>query len=495
MPDRNTDSSGTPRTPHTDEPSAAPPCRPDTDLVELLSSKVVGQPDALRFIVPYIQMYQAGLAPAGRPVGVFLLLGPTGTGKTRTVEALAEVLHGSEKAVVKVDCGEFQADHEVAKLIGAPPGYLGHRETRPQLSAQRLAEVTSTNCGLSLVLFDEIEKAAPALSVLLLGILDKAQLRLGDGTTVDFERSLIFLTSNLGARAMLKALGPRIGFEAAPTPDDPSLVERLESIGLAAVRRRFSPEFVNRLDAVITYRPLDDDALLAIVDQHLDELRRHVYTRLGARSFELAVATEVRRFLVDRGTSVEYGAREMRRTLHRYLVQPLAGLVATGRIAPGCVVQVAVDEGGEALRFEAGERPAADSDATPAVLVVDDNRDLLGWFESTLEAAGYTVRTASTVAEARAIAERFGTDAAVLDFILPDGDGVGLGVELFQAHPGLPVVLMSGTELPAEEAAVCRRYDFPTIVKPFLGDDLVRLIEARLLHSRAAAGPRGSGRA
>src|SRR5438067_799236 len=131
-------------------------------------------------IVPYVQMHRAGLAPEGRPVGVFLLLGPTGTGKTRTVEALAEVLHGSEKHMLRVDCGEFQMDHEVAKLIGAPPGYLGHRETQPMLTQQKLTSVTTDSSNLSLVLFDEIEEAAPSMTRLLLGVLDKGLLRLGD---------------------------------------------------------------------------------------------------------------------------------------------------------------------------------------------------------------------------------------------------------------------------------------------------------------------------
>src|SRR5208283_3335347 len=147
------------------------------------------QSAALTEIIPYVQMYRAGLAPEGRPAGVFLLLGPTGTGKTRTVEALADVLHGSDKHLVRVDCGEFQMEHEVAKLIGAPPGYLGHRETQPMLSQQKLNGVTSDQCSLSLVLFDEIEKAAPSMTRLLLGVLDKGLLRLGDNTTVNFEKS------------------------------------------------------------------------------------------------------------------------------------------------------------------------------------------------------------------------------------------------------------------------------------------------------------------
>src|SRR5271157_771454 len=194
--------------------SRKPAAEPVEDLTAILSQKVVGQPAVTRVIVPYIQMFQAGLAPEGRPVGVFLLLGPTGTGKTKTVEALADVLHGSEKSVLKVDCGEFQMEHEVAKLIGAPPGYLGHRETQPLLTQQKLSGVTSENCNLSLVLFDEIEKAAPSMTRLLLGVLDKAVLRLGDNTSVNFERSMIFLTSNLGASRMRKELCPDFGFES-----------------------------------------------------------------------------------------------------------------------------------------------------------------------------------------------------------------------------------------------------------------------------------------
>src|SRR5579864_4929934 len=202
------------------------------DLLRELSSRVVGQRRAMAQIVPYVHMYQAGLAPEGRPVGVFLLLGPTGTGKTRTVEALAEALHGSEKSLLRVDCGEFQMEHEVAKLIGAPPGYLGHRETQPMLTQPKLAGVTSEASNLSLVLFDEIEKAAPSMTRLLLGVLDKAVLRLGDNTTVSFERSLIFLTSNLGAAAMSKELRPDFGFETMVGADSARSGKKLEGIGM-----------------------------------------------------------------------------------------------------------------------------------------------------------------------------------------------------------------------------------------------------------------------
>src|SRR6476620_7483858 len=284
------------------------------DLAAQLNLKVVGQPAASDIIIPYIQMFQAGLAPEGRPVGVFLLLGPTGTGKTKTVEALAEVIHGSEKNLLKVDCGEFQMEHEVAKLIGAPPGYLGHRETQPMLTQQKLNAVTTDRCGLSLVLFDEIEKAAPSLTRLLLGVLDKGVLRLGDNSTVNFEKSLVFLTSNLGAREMMKEISPDFGFQAGAMTERPDLTSKLQNIALVAVRKRFSPEFVNRIDCIITYQPLTAESLSAILDKQIVDLQSHVNTRLGNRSFVLDVPAEPRQFLLKKGTSPEYGARELNRT-------------------------------------------------------------------------------------------------------------------------------------------------------------------------------------
>lgn len=263
------------------------------------------------------------------------MLGPTGTGKTRTVEALAEVLHGSPKKILKLDCGEFQMDHEVAKLIGAPPGYLGHRETQPFLTQQKLNGATSEGCNLAVLLFDEIEKAAPSLMRLLLGILDKATLRLGDGTTVSFEKTLIFLTSNLGAREMGRELHPEFGFEALTARQGAHDTRKLESIALAAVRKSFSPEFINRIDAVVSYQPLDALAIAAIFDLQMMELQDRIKSRLGQQAFHLEVAPKARRFLIQKGTNEEYGARELKRTLQRDLIQPLASLIAAGEINPG----------------------------------------------------------------------------------------------------------------------------------------------------------------
>ena len=332
------------------------PAGPLEDLSAVLSQKVVGQPAATRVIVPYIQMFQAGLAPEGRPVGVFLLLGPTGTGKTKTIEALADVLHGSEKNVLKVDCGEFQMEHEVAKLIGAPPGYLGHRETQPMLTQQRLNAVTSEKCNLSLVLFDEIEKAAPSMTRLLLGVLDKGLLRLGDNSTVNFEKSLVFLTSNLGAREMMREINPEFGFQSVRPAERADLTSKLQGIGLGAVRKRFSPEFVNRIDCIITYQPLTVESLSTILDQHIVDLQNHVNTRLGNRSFTLDVPFESRQFLLKKGTSAEFGARELNRTIHRFLTQPLATMVATNQINPGGLVRAELGDDGKLTHSRAGRR-------------------------------------------------------------------------------------------------------------------------------------------
>ena len=326
---------------------------PSVNLAEALASKVFGQPTAVDSIVPYIQMYKARLAPGGRPVGVFLLLGPTGTGKTKTVEALAEVLHGGEKNLLKIDCGEFQMEHEVARLIGAPPGYLGHRETQPMITQQKLHAAISEHCNLSIVLFDEIEKAAPSLSRLLLGMLDKAVLHLGDNTAVDFENSLIFMTSNLGSRSMLREISPDIGFRASASAPKKDLARKLERIGVNAVRRRFSPEFVNRIDAVITYKPLDTNSLEAILNHHIDEFQNHVCKRLEANSFRIHVSESSRQFLLKKGTSEEHGARELERTLHRHLIQPVAAMVACGEIEPGSKVRIDYCESLQGLRIHA----------------------------------------------------------------------------------------------------------------------------------------------
>ncbi|HXR40015.1 MAG TPA: AAA family ATPase [Terracidiphilus sp.] len=457
-----------------------PSADPIEDLTSVLSQKVVGQPTATKVIVPYIQMFQAGLAPEGRPVGVFLLLGPTGTGKTKTVEALAEVLHGTEKNVLKVDCGEFQMEHEVAKLIGAPPGYLGHRETQPMLTQQKLNAVTSEKCNLSLVLFDEIEKAAPSMTRLLLGVLDKGILRLGDNSTVNFEKSLVFLTSNLGAREMMREINPDFGFQSVKGVERSDLTSKLQNIALVAVRKRFSPEFVNRIDCIITYQPLSAESLSAILDKQIADLQNHVNTRLANRSFTLEVPQDAREFLLKKGTSSEYGARELNRTIHRHLTQPLATLVATNQVSPGSRVGVDVAEDGEKLNIRTVESTTAPMPANPTVLLVDDNRDLLHFLERLMANDGWTLLTAESATDAKRLVQEHKPNAALLDYMLPDGNGVELGVEFLQAVPQMLVIVMTGTILPPEEEALCEEHNFPVLRKPFLASDVMNQIRSRL---------------
>lgn len=331
---------------------------PDQNLAAFLRRRIVGQDEAISAIAPYVQLFQSGLAPAGRPAGVFLLLGPTGTGKTRTVEALAEALHGHERHILRVDCGEFQLDHEVAKLIGAPPGYLGHRETQPMISQQKLNAAASERCPLSLVLFDEIEKAAGSLNRLLLGVLDKATLKLGDNTAVNFERSLIFLTSNLGAREMQDHLNDTFGF-GAPGLRTLQPSAKLHSIALRAVRRRFSPEFVNRVDQTITYSPLTRRDFDAILDIQMKDLDQHLAQRLGPRAFRVELSGEARELLLNAGTSTRYGARELKRAIHRHVIQRIAALVVEGLAHPGGVVRVEKARGRDEVILRPRRREAA----------------------------------------------------------------------------------------------------------------------------------------
>ncbi len=461
---------------------------PAEDLTSVLSSKVVGQPNVINVIVPYIDMFQAGLAPENRPVGVFLLLGPTGTGKTRTVEALAEALHGSSKNLLKIDCGEFQMEHEVAKLIGAPPGYLGHRETQPMLSQQKLTAVTSDKSALSLVLFDEIEKAAPSLTRLLLGVLDRGILRLGDNSVVNFEKSLVFLTSNLGAKEMMREINPDFGFQSAnagPTRDE--LTQKLQNIALVAVRKKFSPEFVNRIDHVITYQPLNAESFSAIVDHEIDNLQSHVNTRLGARCFTVDVPFETRQWLIERGTSSEYGARELKRTIHKHLTQPLATMVAKNQVEASSKVRVELAPDHESLNLRVTSEGEAPVPSHPTVLLVDDNRDLLQFLERLMAESGWELLVAESASDARRVVSNRKPNAALLDYMLPDGNGVELAQQLRQSMPNLQVIMMTGSVLAPEEEAICEEHDFPVLRKPFLATDVMNQIRGRLA-GRASAG-------
>ncbi len=312
-----------------------------------MCKRIVGQDQAVRQIVRIYQTFLAGMANPGRPVGSLLFLGPTGSGKTRTVEAMAESLAGDPQAVVKIDCAEFQHSHEIAKLIGSPPGYLGHRETHPLLSQERLNQFQSESLKLSFVLFDEIEKASDALWNLLLGVLDKGTLTLGDNRRVDFTHSIIFLTSNLGAAEMNALIRPKLGF--ATGEPDAKLAEKLSSAGAEAARRRFTPEFLNRLDHVVTFRQLGEPELQKILDIELDAVRLRLMRATGSNSAAFSMNADVRELLLRDGTDSRYGARHLKRAVERHLVQPISNLIATGQMQAGD--RLIVERDGELLVF------------------------------------------------------------------------------------------------------------------------------------------------
>ena len=320
-----------------------------------LQRLIVGQDEAIQQIVNIYQMYLTGLTAPGRPVGNFLFLGPTGSGKTRIVEATAECLLRNPRAVIKIDCAEFQHSHEIAKLIGSPPGYLGHRETHPLLSQEMLNQYQTETCKLSFVLFDEIEKASDALWNLLLGILDKATLTLGDNRKVDFSRALIFMTSNLGASEMSSLISPRLGFQAnagdRETEVDEKLIGKLSRSGLEAARRKFTPEFINRLDKIVTFHPLGAAELRRILDIELNLVQQRVFNTSPDRAFVFQLTAPAREFLLTEGTDMKYGARHLKRAIERLLVQPLSNLIATDQLEGGDWVRVDYDAEAKCLTF------------------------------------------------------------------------------------------------------------------------------------------------
>ena len=327
-------------------------------LSKRLGRLVVGQEEAIRAIVDVLQMYQTGLNAPGRPIGNFLFLGPTGCGKTRLVEATAECLVNDPKAVIKIDCSEFQHSHEVAKLIGSPPGYLGHRETHALLGQEAIDRYHTDTVKISFVLFDEIEKASDSLWNLLLGILDKAVLTLGDNRKVDFSHALIFMTGNLGAAEMSALLKPRLGFEAIAASNTPANGKVDEATGVKmgrtvteAARRKFTPEFINRLDKIVVFKPLGTTELLQIVDLEIGAVQQRIATQSPEHSFDFALTTAAKDFLLAEGTDVRYGARHLKRAIDRLLVQPLASLMASGQVRGGDIVSVDHEESETSMTF------------------------------------------------------------------------------------------------------------------------------------------------
>jgi len=323
------------------------------DFEDRLEGRIVGQERAVRRMAGLYQIFLAGMNPINRPIGTMLFLGPTGSGKTRVIEAAAEVLFGDTNAVVKIDCAEFQHSHEIAKLIGSPPGYLGHRETSPMLTQENLDRMHTDDLKLTLVLFDEIEKASDALWQLLLGILDKATLTLGDNRRVDFSKCMVIMTSNLGAREMSELISGGIGFapgKGVKNPQDTEVDQKIYRTAVEAARRKFSPEFMNRIDKVVVFRSLKEHHLRAILDLELQAVQDRIMISAGTK-FVFQCSDEAKNMLLDEGIDYKYGARHLKRAVERFLVYPLSNLVATGQIGLGDLVQVAFNPETKRLVF------------------------------------------------------------------------------------------------------------------------------------------------
>jgi ATP-dependent Clp protease ATP-binding subunit ClpB len=311
-----------------------------TEFANALHREIVGQDQAVEDVVEIYQTFLAGLNAPGRPVANLLFLGPTGSGKTRVVEVMAQSLFGDPRACIKIDCGEFQHSHEIAKLIGSPPGYLGHHDTQPLLSQEALDQSRTENLILSILLFDEIEKASEALWKLLLGILDKGTLTLGDNSRVDFSRCIIIMTSNLGASEMSNLVHGRLGFFQMPDLLDDGFDEKIDRTAVEAARRKFAPEFMNRVDKVVVFKTLRVEHLRQILDIELSSVQRRVLSAPGTNKFVFNCTQSVKDFLLAQGTDPKYGARHLKRAIERNVVFPLANLVATAQLKFGDVVRI-----------------------------------------------------------------------------------------------------------------------------------------------------------
>jgi len=330
--------------------TALDPSRRSSDALDFESAlrrKIVGQDAAIDKVVEIYQMFLASLNAPGRPLGNLLFLGPTGSGKTRVVEAMAEALFGDPRAVIKIDCAEFQHSHEIAKLIGSPPGYLGHRETHPLLTQEALNQWHTEKRKLTLLLFDEIEKASDALWQLLLGILDKATLTLGDNRRVDLSQCLIVMTSNLGAGEMSDILTGGLGFAKSKNSEkvvDTRLDEKITRTAQEAARRKFSPEFMNRIDKMVVFKTLKPEHLEHILEIELGMVQQRILQATGNQQFVFSCTANVKKFLLSEGTDPKYGARHLKRSIEKNIVFPLANLVATGQIKLGDFIRIDMKE-------------------------------------------------------------------------------------------------------------------------------------------------------
>ncbi len=300
-------------------------------MIAAIERRVVRQTTAVREVVDAYVKYLSGLSNPARPIASYLFVGPTGSGKTHVCKTIAEAVSGRPDALIRIDCAEFQHSHEIAKLIGAPPGYLGYRETSALLSTAKLAKARSDKCSANFILFDEIDKAHTSLLDILLGILDNGTLKLGDGTETDFRSSIIFLTGNTGAQEITKTLGSGYGF-------DGTTEHSIRDIAVKESRRVLRPEFYNRLTKVIQFDPLELQDMRAILDLELEELNDRIFN--SKVPFVLTITDGAKEELATRGFDRKYGARHLQRAVEQHLTNPLARLVASKQVLGGTRVKV-----------------------------------------------------------------------------------------------------------------------------------------------------------
>jgi ATP-dependent Clp protease ATP-binding subunit ClpB len=317
-----------------------------------LERKVVGQQEGINALVDIIEKYHAKLHDKNRPIGSALFLGPTGSGKTRLVESFCAAIGQSEHSCVKIDCGEFQHSHEIAKLIGSPPGYLGHRETPPRLKQNVIDALFTPDYGLAVIFFDEIEKASDSLWHLLLGILDKAKVTCGDSSVTDFSNTIILMTSNAGSSEMDRILnGGGLGFAVPSIGVDEA---KIADIGISAAKTKFTPEFINRLDRMVAFHTLSKAQIERVCDLEIEAIQTNILMHSHNILF-LKISPAAKKALIEEGYDPKYNGRNIRRTIEKRIELPVARIIASELTKPGSELLVDYKRG--EYQFGLLERP------------------------------------------------------------------------------------------------------------------------------------------
>ncbi len=296
------------------------------NLVEELRKKVIGQEQAVRYFARALTSYKSEIRNPALPISSALFLGPTGVGKTRTVEAVAENIFGDANAITKIDCAEFQLDIETSKLVGSPPGYKGHKTSDPIFTQKRIDWHHTHEHKLSFVLFDEVEKASPLLWNIILSILKQGKVSIFDNSKVSFAKSIVILTSNVGASQMSELISNCIGFAPTKTPKD--LDSKIENAALRAAQRRFPNDFMGELGKVVIFRKLEQDEIKQILDIELVRLQDRI-TSSAKTKFIFFCSEEAKKLILKEGFDLQYGGRHLNRAVERLLTIPLSNLVGS----------------------------------------------------------------------------------------------------------------------------------------------------------------------